>query len=205
MSNDKQLYQNSPHLAPRSMPALRCIELVVLIIVVVTYGWATYQRNLLWKDDFILWSDVVKKSPLKARVHLNMGVVLYRKGAYTQAIAEFKENIRLDPDNPEANYYLGVAYQRIGLYDLAIKEYNNLLSITKKYPKAIYCIPLNFHYFVEAHNNLGVCYFMKGDIDKAIEEFRSALRLNPHHADALHNLGIMIKKGEQIKPAPLSP
>jgi hypothetical protein len=35
------------------------IELVVLVALVPTYGWATYQRNLVWKDDLSLWSYIL--------------------------------------------------------------------------------------------------------------------------------------------------
>lgn len=171
----------------------RYIEFVVLIALVLIYGWATYQRNFVWKDDFSLWGDCAKKSPLKSRGHHNLGLELYKKGDYTQTIAEFKEAIRLDPQNPEPHYNIGVAYQRMGQCNFAIAEYEKFMGFKQKYQKALYCTSLG-PFFTEAHNNLGVCYFMNGDIDKAIKEFKEALRLNPNHTNALYNLGVVTRK-----------
>lgn len=41
--------------------------------VVVVLALATYQRNNVWQDDRSLWSDVVAKSPMKARGHNGLG------------------------------------------------------------------------------------------------------------------------------------
>ncbi|NCO67219.1 MAG: hypothetical protein GW873_01485 [Nitrospirae bacterium] len=35
------------------------IEIAAITGSVVLYGWATYQRNLVWKDDLSLWSDIL--------------------------------------------------------------------------------------------------------------------------------------------------
>jgi len=177
--------------------ALSWIELVVLVGLVFLYGWATYERNFVWETGYSLWLDVTRKSPLKARPHQNLGVGFYNKGEYSQAIAEFKEAIYLDPYNPEPHYKLGVVYQRIGLFNLAISEYDKFLGFEQKHPRASYSSYLDT-YVAKAYNNLGVCYFNKGEIDKAIEEFKKALRQDPYLSDALYNLGIATKKREQV-------
>ena len=52
---------------PRRSEGLPClyVEFLVLVSLVLLFATATYQRNLIWKDDLSLWSDVVKKSPTK--------------------------------------------------------------------------------------------------------------------------------------------
>ena len=47
---------------------------------------------------------------------------------------------------------------------------------------------------VLAHNNLGAVYLGLGDEPRAKEEFREALRLQPGHAGALSNLGILAQR-----------
>ena len=47
------------------MKRLIYIEPVVLVSLLLVFAAAAYQRNLIWKDDLSLWSDVVKKSPTK--------------------------------------------------------------------------------------------------------------------------------------------
>ena len=55
------------------MNLTRYIELAVLMGLVMVSGIAAHQRNLVWKDDFSLWSDVVKKSLHNARACYNLG------------------------------------------------------------------------------------------------------------------------------------
>ncbi|MFZ6016214.1 MAG: tetratricopeptide repeat protein [Nitrospirota bacterium] len=86
------------------------IELTVLIIVVVIFSLATYQRNFVWKGDLSLWSDVVKKSPKKFRPHNNLGKAYTKTRQYDLAIAEFKETLRLNPQADKAHNNLGSVY-----------------------------------------------------------------------------------------------
>jgi Tetratricopeptide repeat len=47
---------------------------------------------------------------LKSRDNLNKGVAAFKGAKYTDAVAFFKEAIRLDPENPNAKLYLATAY-----------------------------------------------------------------------------------------------
>jgi len=159
----------------------RWIELTALIGLVLLFGWATYNRNLVWETDVTLWSDVIKKSPDKARPYNNIGRAYLGNKAFLQAIPFLTEALRLDPYFSYAHYNLGIAYQGIGLYDKAIAEYKKVLYDIRQ------------PYFADVHNNLGVCYFNKGWTDLAIEEFKQALNINPYFSDARFNLGIAYK------------
>jgi hypothetical protein len=70
----------------------------------------TYQRNLLYHDEVSLWSDTVRKSPVKARPHNNLGHAYAMQGDWDRAIEEFRIASRLDPDYALANNNLRDAY-----------------------------------------------------------------------------------------------
>jgi len=172
------------------------VEAAVLIAIVLIYGVVTYGRNFVWKDEVTFWSDVVKKSPDKARPYNNLGRAYLTNKTFQQAIPFLKEALRLNPYFSFAHYNLGIAYQGIGLCDEAITEYRKALYGTKQI------------YFAEVHNNMGVCYFAEGRTDTAIEEFKKAVEINPYFSDAHFNLGIAYRsKGlytladEQMKKA----
>src|SRR5216683_1801703 len=74
--------------------------------------------------------------------HNNLGSALDAKGQHDAAIAEFKEAIRLKPDNAAAHYNLGFALNADGQRDAAIAEFKEALR-----PKPDYAAP---------HNN-GLC------------------------------------------------
>jgi tetratricopeptide (TPR) repeat protein len=76
---------------------------------------STYQRNLLYQDRLLLWSDAVAKSPKKARPHNNLGYAYALHDNWDRAIEEFRTAARLDPDFIQARENLRDAYlQRVG-------------------------------------------------------------------------------------------
>jgi tetratricopeptide (TPR) repeat protein len=75
----------------------------------------TYQRNLLYQDRLLLWSDAVRKSPNKARPHNNLGYAYALRDDWDRAIDEFRAAARLDPDFIIAQQNLRDAYlHRVG-------------------------------------------------------------------------------------------
>lgn len=75
----------------------------------------TYQRNLLYQDQLLLWSDAVAKSSNKARPHNNLGYAYALHGDWDRAIDEFRTAARLDPDFILAQQNLRDAYlHRVG-------------------------------------------------------------------------------------------
>ncbi|MDP2278847.1 MAG: tetratricopeptide repeat protein, partial [Nitrospirota bacterium] len=96
------------------------LEFIIVFGFVLLYGLSAYQRNLVWKDDVTLWSDVVKKSPEKARAHNNLGVGFNKKGLPNEAISALKSALCLKPDYMDAYVNLGNSYIKMGLIDKAI-------------------------------------------------------------------------------------
>lgn len=70
----------------------------------------TYQRNALYRDPILLWSDTVEKSPQKARPHNNLGHAYLLRDDWERAIEEFRIAVRLDPDYALAQKNLRAAY-----------------------------------------------------------------------------------------------
>jgi Flp pilus assembly protein TadD len=147
-----------------------------LLVTAAPLGAATYARNRVWKDEVTLWSDVVEKSPGKARPHNNLGVALSEQGRLEEAIREYREAIRLDAAFPDPHNNLGIALFSAGHgVDEAILEYQE-------------AIRLDFH-LANAHSNLGLAYRLKGQLDDSIRELEQALRFEPGLAEARVNLG----------------
>ncbi len=95
----------------------------------------------------------------------NRGVAYGRKGLYDEAIRDYGQAIRLDPDYAEAFNSRGVAYDRKGLYDEAIRDYGEAIRLDPDY--------------AEAFNNRGIAYSDKRLYDEALRDFSEAMRLRP--------------------------
>ncbi|MEE9613495.1 MAG: hypothetical protein V3W31_00895, partial [Thermodesulfobacteriota bacterium] len=52
---------------------LMAAAVVLLLVTALPLSYASYRRNGVWKDSVTLWTDVVGKSPDKARGHNNLG------------------------------------------------------------------------------------------------------------------------------------
>ena len=60
-------------------------------------GYATFQRNKVWKTEETLWHDVVLKSPRNGRGLMNYGNTLMAKGDYEGALDYFHRAQQLAP------------------------------------------------------------------------------------------------------------
>jgi hypothetical protein len=58
---------------------------------------STYARNNIWKDDFSLWMDVLRKNPESAREHHNLGIAYKSKGLINRANKHLGIARRLNP------------------------------------------------------------------------------------------------------------
>jgi tetratricopeptide (TPR) repeat protein len=159
--------------APRYGRVLASLA-VVLVLVCSALTW----RQLdYWQDSLTLFRHTLQVTSGNHIMHNDLGVVLEADGALDQAIGEYREATRLQPDYPEAHYNLGVALYKKGDLDEALKSYRRALAID----------PAN----AQAHHNLGLVLAAKGDLDAAVGEYRAALDIKPDFALVHNKLGLI--------------
>ena len=149
-------------------------SVVIVGIMVLLLSSMTHQRNKVWQNSEVLWSDVVKKYPNVSNAHFNLAHTYYNSGRLDEAIMEYKEAIKLSKHYLKARYNLGLAYAYSGQYDKAIEEFQNTISMDPDH--------------VDAHMSLGRVYQHLGLIGKAIEEYREVLRVEPDRTDIYNNI-----------------
>jgi tetratricopeptide (TPR) repeat protein len=162
-----------------------CAGALILILAVLCI--ATYSRNGIWRDDLVLWSDTVKKSPLKARPHYNLGNSFNFRGKMEEAIKEYQAAIQINPEYADAYLNLGVAYASLGVEDRAERALK----------KAIQLEP----YDAEAYYNLGLLYANRKLHHLAIEQYKKAISLTPDSAKIHNNFGIALAEMGRLDEA----
>jgi Flp pilus assembly protein TadD len=75
-----------------------------------------------WPEALAHAREAARLEPRLARVHKNLGYVLYRSGFLDESITQFREAIALEPDYAEAHGNLAVALGRKGLREEAARE-----------------------------------------------------------------------------------
>jgi tetratricopeptide (TPR) repeat protein len=174
---------------------LVCLVPVVLIYRYIRFDWLkiglpivliaglsvwTYQRNRVWENELTLWSDVVKKSPNKARPNHNLGMALANQGMLDKAIAQYQKALQADPKYYESNIIWGKTLENRGQIDAAGEQY--LAALRIKPNSSV------------AHNNLGVVLYKKGQFSEAIDHFMLALQIRQSYEEAYFNLGMVLAR-----------
>ena len=98
-------------------------------------------------------------------VSLNIsGDRLFDKGDIQGSIKEFKQALKMDPENINVHNSLGVCYGLLGEYEKAKLEFNSAVKMN--------------HSEVMAWYNMGFTHMLKGDRQKALDLFLKANAIN---------------------------
>jgi protein O-mannosyl-transferase len=196
---------------------LNNVLIIIVIFYLISLSFLTYKRNNVWMNELSLWSDTVKKSPGKARVHYNLAVALYESNKVDVAVSEFEKTLKLDPKDKGSNVNLGAIYEEKGDKEHALSYYikaveNDPYSIIAHKSLGAYyakngandaairqykAILLIDSKNANAYDSLGVIYFSMGKFDEANANVYKALELNPNLDTAYFNLGVMLYKKEK--------
>ena len=103
---------------------------------------------------------------------------------YDNAIRNYSEAIRLDPNYQNAYQWRGEAYYHKKDYDKAISDYTEAIRLE----------PGNAFGNSEIYEMRGEAYFAKKDYNKAISDYSEAIRLVPNWADTYYNRGLAYRE-----------
>lgn len=126
----------------------------------------------------------IGSSPDDPDAHVLIGNNLYRLTKYDEAMAAFKEAIRLKPDHADAHKGLGHALISKG----------KPVEAEASYREAIRLKPEN----AEGHSGLGLALQKQDKLIEALASCREAIRIKPDFAGAYEVLGAVLSK--QGKP-----
>src|SRR5665213_417069 len=152
-----------------------------------------------WSDDESLFRHAVAATRDNEVAHLNLGVALERQGRDAEAVAEYREALRIYPKSSDTHNNLANLFDTMGETNAALAEYQEAIRLD---PKS-----------TASRNNLGTLYVKLGRLDDAMKQYAESEQLDPKDAHAYFLMGKVLlredRDGEAIpqfqKAAQLAP
>jgi tetratricopeptide (TPR) repeat protein len=156
---------------------------VILLILAVL----TWQQGFLYKNQLVLWSDVVKRNPNSWMAWGDLGdqyAALSNRTDLPQSQRDadratarqcYQKLYTLAPNQPQAHFEWGIVHEFDGDTAGAKAEFEKALEIEPK--------------FTLAMNSLGMLLIRENQPDAAMEYFKRAIALDPGYAEARVNYG----------------
>jgi tetratricopeptide (TPR) repeat protein len=123
--------------------------------------------------------QAITEEPTNADYYWHRAMTFSALKRLSEAVEDYREAVRLQPDSAAFQNDLGVALAREGRRDEAAERYREAIRIRPDFP--------------DAHNNLGNTLRLKGELDAAVACYHEALGLRPIYPEAYNNLGIALR------------
>ena len=173
-----------------------------------------------------VFSQAVKRYPNSPRLAVGLGLALYTRGSYDDAVRAFLRGTDLDPKDARAYYFLSKAYDRFpSQADEVVERFRRFADLRPRDAQAIFYYAMSLWKgrpsestsssldevesllrralaldpsLSEAHLQLANLYSQRRDYARAIPEYQVAVKLAPNQADAHFRLGqAYVHQGEK--------
>jgi len=138
--------------------------------------WLTHRQVEFWRDGIALYDRALAVTEGNFAIHAFLADELDDAGRRADAVAHYREALRIRPDFPHAHYDLGVMAEAEGRDAEAMSEYRAALAANPD--------------FAAAHFNLANLLGISGAIDEAAAHYRRVLELDPSHPGARQGLAL---------------
>jgi tetratricopeptide (TPR) repeat protein len=134
-----------------------------------------------------LIGQAIKRNGRNPIYFYHLGVTLQDHGKPVEAIAAYRQAIRLKPDYAEAFKNQGDALKKLKRLDEALKSYDTALAFKPDYAEALI--------------NRGNALKELERPEEALKSYDKALALKPGHAEACNNRGVALKELKRFDEA----
>jgi tetratricopeptide (TPR) repeat protein len=173
----------------------RTATYAVATIFVLGFSYKTTTRNMVWKDNFTLFTTdiLVSKNSAKLcnavggdliRVYSEVKDPALKKQKITEAITYLKRAIEIHPIYKNAYLLMGNGYYYLGEYALSVAAYQDALKIDPQYKDALNNLPISLR-------DLGRQYGeVKNDLEQSIFFLTEAYKLKNDDVETIRLLGV---------------
>ncbi len=168
-------------------PRLQPAAAVVAMLLVGVCAVAARQQATYWRNSETMWGRALAVTTGNHRAHAGLAEVFATRGQTDEAIAQYRQALRIVPDQAEWRNNLGLLFT---LQNKVAEAMGQFAIATKVRPG-----------FAEAHNNLGAMHARAGQPKEAIAAYTEAIRLAPDSALAHGNLALALAREGRVSEA----
>ncbi|MDA8100687.1 MAG: tetratricopeptide repeat protein [Nitrospiraceae bacterium] len=160
---------------------------IVAAVILIALAAVSFARDAVYSDPIRLYTDVVAKSPDKARPHNNLGHYLKIAGRQAEAQAQFERALALMPEYPDALNNLATIYTNIGRRQEGIALLQNCLLLNPAH--------------IQARYNLAMQFYEGGFLPEAEREYWNIIKIAPQSGEAAfaQRMIQMIQSGKRMQ------
>jgi len=157
---------------------------LLMTVIVLSEGNATYLRNDVWESEITLLTDAIEKAPDNIRPYISLGVEYMRLNEIDRAKELYRKAEKLYKLRPDKyqNNFVALLYYNAGVAALRNKDHTKAIQLMLKSSDLD---PASW----ETHVNLGYLFFIRGDLKNAVTALNNALQMRPGEADIYNMLG----------------
>jgi tetratricopeptide (TPR) repeat protein len=144
-------------------------------------------RRKAHAEDLAAYLKMLQADPANPLRHDAVASLYLDEGRLEDAIAQFRQSLRLNGESAPTHYNLAFALSARGGRDEAIAELQQALRIDPAY--------------AQAHNNLGALLQVTDQPEQALEHYRRAVELRPDNVEAHANLGQLLSNRGEVSEA----
>jgi tetratricopeptide (TPR) repeat protein len=156
----------------------------ILVAAILVYGGLSARRNLVWRDDWTLFSDMVAKVPRSAKAHYNLAYDAGRRGDFTTQKSHLETAVALFPRYYDAWASLGRIAWTEKRWDDAVTFYRRSVEIMPEYENGLWGLAKTFE-------EAGRTEEADDAWDEAVEAVPLSYPVAWHHAAFLENEGLL--------------
>lgn len=186
---------------------------ILLFAFATFFSIKTYTRCNVWKNDLVLWNDVIEQYQTIPLAYNNRGHTLLLDSKTELALEDFNKAIELNPNYVKAYNNRGTALINMNRNDDALKDFDKAISLMpgwesiyvgrgnalknknmwqealKAYNKAIELKPD----YADAFYARAFLYSSQGKNSESLEDYTKAIELNNNYIEAYLNRGNLLR------------
>jgi hypothetical protein len=170
---------------------------VIAVVVLILLGYATWQRNQVWRDPVGLWTQNVEVAPTKARAWSNLGRQLLEANRPRDGARAAQEsiNLQLQKDPTAVLSRPDILNMITALY--LTGQYEKAMALTDQFIDQPMTQAERSRFYV----NQGLIYGAQLRYPEAEASFRTAVQLTPFDLPARESLGRVLAQSGRLAEA----